>query len=139
MMTRKYTILIADNNIHVRRFLVRELSGPSYEIIQAANHMQLFSRIFGEKTPDLIVFDLNIPYINCLDVLKQLLNITPPIPVIIYSYLSEYKDHPLVKNTQGFVEKDGNISTLQNKISEVLIGYYENPDRSGQGHQDYLL
>ncbi len=138
-MTRKYTILIADSNIHVRRFLVRELSSPSYEIIQAANHMQLFARIFGKKTPDLIVFDMNIPYINCLDVLKQLLNITPPIPIIIYSYLSEYKDHPLVKDTHGFVEKNGNIAALQNKISEVLNYYYETPCRPEQGRQDFSL
>lgn len=139
-MTRKYTILIADNNIHVRSFLARELKDPSYEIVQAANHLQLFAGIFGKKTPDLIVFDLNIPYINCLDVLMQLLNITPPIPVIIYSYLSEYRDHPLVKNTQGFVEKNGNILTLQNKISEVLNYYYESPpSRPEPGRQDSLI
>ena len=136
-MTRKYTILIADNNIHVRRFLVRELDDPAYEILQAANHMQLFSRVFGKNTPDLIIFDLNIPYINCLDVLRQLLNITPPIPIIIYSYMSEYKDHPLVKNTQGFVEKNGNILALQDKIFEVLDKYYPNPNRSQAARQDF--
>lgn len=136
-MSRKFTILIADNNIHVRRFLVRELECPAYEILQAANHMQLFSRVFGKKTPDLIIFDLNIPYINCMDVLRQLLNITPPIPIIIYSYMSEYIDHPLVKNTQGFVEKNGNILTLQNKISEVLNKYYPNPSRSQEALQDF--
>ena len=137
MMARKYTILIADNNIHVRRFLVRELGDPDYEILQAANHMQLFSRVFGKNTPDLIIFDLNIPYINCMDVLRQLLNITPPIPIIIYSYMSEYRDHPLVKNTQGFVEKNGNIISLQNKISEVLNKFYPNPNRSQEARQDF--
>ena len=124
-MNPKYTILIADNNIHVRNFLVRELNDPDYEILQAANHMQLFSRIFGKRTPDLIIFDLDIPYINCVDVLKQIQNITPPIPVIVYTYLLEYEDHPLVKQTQGFVEKGGDIIPLQNKIAEVLRHHYQ--------------
>jgi DNA-binding response OmpR family regulator len=119
-MSRKYTLLIADNNIHVRNFLARELNDPDYDILQAANHMQLFSRIYGKQTPDLIVFDLDIPYINCLDVLRQIQDITPPIPVIVYTYLLEYKDHPLVKQAQGFVEKSGDIIALREKIAEVL-------------------
>ena len=89
-MERKYILLIADSNPHVRRFLARELGGPAYEILEAANHLQLFSKIYGKQTPDLIIIDLDIPYINCLDVLKQIQDITPPIPVIIYTYLAEY-------------------------------------------------
>jgi DNA-binding NtrC family response regulator len=119
-MDRKYTILIADNNIHVRNFLARELGDPRHDILQAANHMQLFARIFGKQTPDLIIFDLDIPYINCIDVLKQIQDITPPIPVIVYSYLLEYRDHPLVQRTRGFVEKGGDIIALQNLVAEIL-------------------
>jgi DNA-binding response OmpR family regulator len=126
-MNRKYTIVIADNNIHVRSFLARELSGPDYEVIQAANHMQLFAGVFGNHTPDLIVLDPDIPYISCLDLLRRLHDIIPPIPVIVYTYLLEYKDHPLVRQTRGFVEKSGDISTLREKIAEVLRDRDEGP------------
>ena len=122
-MSRRYTILIADNNIHVRNFLARELNSPEYEVVSAANHMQLFARIFGKHTPDLIVFDMDIPYINSLDILKQIQDITPPIPVIIYTYLVEYETHPLVRKTQGFVQKNGDIKELLKKIACVLHYY----------------
>ncbi|MEW6079192.1 MAG: response regulator [Thermodesulfobacteriota bacterium] len=127
-MRGKHIILIADSNIHVRSFLARELNDPDYEIIQAANHIQLFAKVFGNQTPDLIVLDPDIPYISCLDVLRRLLDITPPIPVIVYTYLPEYKDHPLVRKTRGFVEKSGDISALRERIAEALISNGPGPD-----------
>ncbi len=136
-MGRAYTLLIADNNIHVRNFLVRELRGAGYDVLQAANHMQLFARIYGKRTPDLVVFDMDIPYINCLDVLKQIQDITPSIPVVVYTFLMEYRDHPLVKQAQGFVEKSGDITTLLQTISDVLYRHYEIRPSPEQEHHDF--
>jgi DNA-binding response OmpR family regulator len=119
-MTGKHTILIADNNIHVRSFLARELDAPGFEILQAANHMQLLAKAFGNHPPDLIVLDPDIPYISFRDVLRRLQDSKPSIPVVVYTYLLEYKDHPLVRQTCGFVEKSGDITALREKITEIL-------------------
>lgn len=124
-MNRPYTILIADHNFNVRRFLRRELSSPEYRIVEASNHLQLLSRIYDEKSvPDLIVLDPYIPYISGVALLERLQNMTPAIPVILYTYMTEYKDHPVIQKVQGFVEKNGDTDELKRTIAAVLRSHY---------------
>lgn len=119
-MEKKITILIADHNLFVRKLLIRELASPACEIIQAANHIQLFSKIYTPPLPDIIILDLDIPYLNGIDVLTKLRQTAPHTPVIVFSTFLEYKDAPVVQQASGFVEKTGDIEALKNKITEVL-------------------
>ena len=138
-MSKPYTLLIADHNFHVRKFLRRELSLPEYRILEASNHLQLLSKIYDEKTvPDLIVLDPYIPYISGVALLERLQNITPAIPVILYTYMTEYKDHPITRSVQAFVEKNGDTRELKQTIAAVLQSCKAGWDASTNhhGHRD---
>lgn len=121
-MEKKMTILIADHNLFVRKFLIRELSSATCEVIPAANHIQLFSKLYTLPLPDVIILDLDIPYLNGIDVLTKLGQVAPHTPVIVFSSFPEYKDSPVVQRASGFVEKNGDIDALKKKIAEVLAG-----------------
>ena len=136
-MSRKFKILIADHNLLVRKFLVRELSSPCCEVVQAANHIQLFSKIYTLPPPDLVILDLDIPYLNGADVLRKLKNTVPDTPVIIFATFSEYSDLPIVRQADGFVEKNGDVEVLKAQVSRLLTGCYgeETPTLPGPASQ----
>ncbi len=124
-MDRIYNILIADQNPYIRKFLRRELAQPGYRIFETGNPHQLYTRLYDEKDrPHLIVLDPYIPYVNGVEMLKRLQNIAPPVPVILYTYITEYRHHPLVENLSAFVEKDGDTGILLQTIADVLHSHY---------------
>jgi len=135
-MAKTFNILIADDNVHVRKFLIRELAKPHYRIFEAANHQQLFSILYNQPDGiDLIVLDPAIPYIHGIEILQRLLKLAPPVPVIVYTCLQEYQDHPVVQQMSAFVEKEGSVDDLQQTIDQVLQAHYAvfDPDHPGMG------
>lgn len=123
-MQKELTILVADPYPHVREFIARELKQAGYRVVQAGTAMEIFSMIKGMHTPDLIVFEMNMPQNKGHETLNRLHDIVPPIPVIIYSNLTEYKHHPTVSGVDVFLEKDGDPESLLNAVSEVIRKHY---------------
>jgi CheY-like chemotaxis protein len=123
-MPEDFTILVADHNPHVRQFLKRELMHFGYEVFEATTYNEIFFRITGATPPDLIIFDLDLPYNSGLDALKKLQNLTPPIPTIIYSDLTEYEGHPDIRKTEAFVEKNDDPARLFDAVNGVIQKYY---------------
>ena len=123
-MPKEFKILVADPNPHIRQFLKRELMHSGYYVIEAANYNEIFHRITGAPPPDLIIFDLDLPYISGLDALKRLHNLVPPIPTIIYSDLTEYEGHPDIQKTEAFIEKNDDPSVLFNTVTDVIRKHY---------------
>ncbi len=118
------TILVADPNAHIRQLLKREFRQAGYEVVEATNYDEIFFRITGMTPPHLIIFDLDLPYHSGLDVLKRLNNLTPPIPTIIYSDLSEFKGHPEIRQADAFVEKNDDPAALFETVDWVIQKHY---------------
>ncbi len=124
-MQQEFTILVADPYPHVREFITRELNQAGYQVVQAGTAKEVFSQIQAEQTPDLIVFELNMPKNSGFAILDRLSNMVPPIPLIIYSNLTEYENHPDVQWADAFLEKDGDPGVLLNTVSEVIWKNYK--------------
>jgi CheY-like chemotaxis protein len=124
-MWQEFTILVADPYPYVRTFLTRELIHAGYQVVEAGTSSEIFKLIQAEQTPDLIVFELNMPKNSGFEILDRLRNTVPPIPVIIYSNLTEYENHPDVQWVDAFLEKDGDLKSLLNTVSEVIFKYYK--------------
>ena len=126
-MRESFTILIADRNHNIREFLKRELENEGY-LIQLANNGLEVVKIIAANPPDLLILDLDMTYLNGLEILDQIQNIKHSIPIVIHTLLTTYRNHPVVqKNTVVFFEKNGNnINNLKEKIVEILVRYYPN-------------
>ena len=124
-MPANLTILVADPNPHIRQFIKRELMKAGYHVLEATNYNEIFFSITGAAPPNLIIFDLDLPYNSGLDVLKRLHDLVPPIPTIIYSDLTEYEGHPDIRNTEVFVEKNDDPSRLFDAINGVVAKHYQ--------------
>jgi CheY-like chemotaxis protein len=120
VMAKDVTILIADPNLNVRQFLARELTGSGYHVVTAGNYKEIFRYITEGKPPDLIIFDLNMPHTNGFDALRRLNSLIPPIPTIIYSYLTEYEKHPEIRKAEAFVQKEDDPMMLFSAVDDVI-------------------
>lgn len=122
-MADAFNILIADRNRHVREFLRRELMAEGYRVQVAKDDKELLSMVDTEA-PDLLILDLEIPCGGGLAVLENLQHHVPPVPVVIHTFLTEYANHPVVREQGSFVEKMANTDVLKAAIREMLQKRY---------------
>jgi len=119
-MEKKTTILIGDRNKNIREFLKRELMAEGYNVKLAPNGREILNMVNGEDPPDLLIMDIFVQMIDGLIVLEQIKRPTPNIPVVVYTSLVEYKDHPIVKSADAFIEKNGQIDKLTEVVFKLL-------------------
>jgi CheY-like chemotaxis protein len=119
-MVTSFVILIADPNPFVRSFLSRELSAEGHQTVEAGSSLEIFEQLKGERPPDLLVTELDWPVSIGISVLERIQNLVPPIPLIVFTHLTEYEFHPAVQNADDFIEKNENPQDLLNSISAIL-------------------
>ncbi|MCK9376246.1 MAG: response regulator [Syntrophobacterales bacterium] len=117
-------ILIADRNRHVREFLRRELTAEGYRVEVARDAREVMSRIDGEDPPQLLILDLEIPYLDEPEVWGCLKDRQPPLPVVIHSLLPEYPTTLTLPIAARFLEKKGDTDLLKSVVAEVIEQYY---------------
>ncbi|OEU78627.1 MAG: hypothetical protein BA872_09310, partial [Desulfobacterales bacterium C00003060] len=133
-VTDQFTILIADRNPHVRDFLRRELMAEGYHVETAKDGRKVVRTINSDEPPELLILDLDIPYVDGLTILEELQNRKSPLPVVVHTFLTEYANHPAVKRAAGFWEKRGdNIDGFKTTVAEVLRKSYPHRFSSGSG------
>jgi CheY-like chemotaxis protein len=87
------TVLIIDDEIHIRRLTARMLEMAGYQVLEAASGAQALS-LLEETRPDVITCDITMPGMNGFEVLEALKSQpdTAEIPVIILTAAGEEKD-----------------------------------------------
>jgi CheY-like chemotaxis protein len=112
-------ILIADRNRHVREFLRRELLAEGYRVQAAKDGHELLRMLEGDEAPDLLILDLEIPYLTELAILDHLKERDPPLPVIIHSLAPTSADQ-LPLEAEAFLEKDEDTDRLKAVVAQVI-------------------
>lgn len=126
-MKNEFVILIADRNRHVRDFLRRELVAEGYQVEVARDGREVLAFIEGTKPPDLLVLDLEMPYVSGYALLEKIQKLRSPLPVVIHTFLTEYSQQFNGQERAVFVEKSGKTDSLKAAILEMLQTFY--PDR----------
>lgn len=117
-------ILIADRNRHVREFLRRELEAEGYQVEVARDGRELLTLICSDDPPHLLILDLEIPYLDELEIWTRLKDRQPPLPVVIHTFLPEYPTHLTVPLAAAFLEKKGDTDELKAVVAEVIHKHY---------------
>jgi len=129
-VVQRFRILIADRNRHVREFLRRELTAEGYQVEVAGDGREVLLCLDRETPPDLIILDLEVPYVMELEVLARLKTRRPPVPVVIHSCLPESVNHNGSSLATVFLEKGGDPARLKGVVAEVF-GKNSSPGLAG--------
>ena len=120
-MKDQYTILIADRNSHVRRFIQREMTAAGYQVHLAESAGEVLKCAFRHEPLDLVILDPDLPGAEDANLLQRLLDRVPALPVVVHSYPAEYGNAAMHPGIVVFVEKRGSsVERLKQVVYETL-------------------
>ena len=118
-------ILIADDHAIVRKGLKQLLleEYPSAKKEEVADGESLIAKVINEKW-GVVICDLDMPGRSGLDIMRQIKEIAPKLPVLIVSIYPEdqYAVRVLKAGAAGYVSKDAATEELAEAVRRVLQG-----------------
>lgn len=114
------TILIADDDAHIREVIRFALAREGYRVIEAADGREALTR-FAEAAPDLVILDVGMPEADGLDVCREIRR-THRTPVLFLSARDEEIDRILGLEMGGddYVGKPFSPRELVARVKAIL-------------------
>lgn len=101
------TVLIVDDDAAMRHYLRTLLELDSYRVQIAAGGLEAVQMVAAGLVPDIILLDVNMPGLDGLETLRQLLHIRPSLKVIMCSGAPDPRKalEAFVNGAQDFLTK----------------------------------
>jgi CheY-like chemotaxis protein len=117
------TVLIIDDEIHIRRLTARVLEMAGYHVLEAASGTQAL-RLIEKTRPDVITCDIAMPGMDGFEVLQALKAqpATAEIPVIMLTAIGEEKnaDQATALGAADYITKPFSSTNLIETIKRQL-------------------
>ena len=118
-------LLIADDHTVLRQALAQVLNAePDFEIVAEAADGQQAVDLTHQHQPDVVILDINMPYLNGVEATKAIMQMPNP-PHIIILTMSEDDEQMLEAiraGAKGYFLKNSDISQLVTAIRAVMGG-----------------
>jgi putative two-component system response regulator len=122
------TILVVDDEAHIRSLLIGFLTGEGYEVVAASDGEEALSVAQSEDL-QLVLLDIRMPGIDGVETCKKLKanEKTRLIPVIIITGYQDSKMEVLEAGAEDFVNKPFDMVELAIRVKSILrIRHLEN-------------
>lgn len=95
-----YNIIIVDDHLLFRESikLLIEKEGFGKVTAEAENGMQ-FLELLTKDQPDLVIMDIDMPYLNGLEATRMALKLYPNLKILILTMMSEYTNYAEIKRS----------------------------------------
>ncbi|WP_375174015.1 response regulator [Pseudooceanicola sp.] len=116
----KKTILVCDDEAHLREMLSEYFGERGYGVIEAANADEL-AALLEQEPPDAIILDINMPGTDGLTALRNL-RVTSRVPVIMLSAAADVVDRiiGLEMGADDYVTKPVDLRELEARVKAAL-------------------
>lgn len=120
MPSRKVSVLVVDDDIHILRMLQRMLELEGYQVLTASSGVAALD-IFDEKTPELVLLDIMLPDIDGYTVCQNIHEFSQiPIIMITAKDSDEEKVQGLDAGADDYVTKPFSANELVARVRAVL-------------------
>jgi DNA-binding response OmpR family regulator len=120
------TILLVDGDRRYRTACSEDLQREGHRVLTASNGFEAL-RLFAERAPEAVVSEVHLPGMDGIELICQLLNMTPRPIVVLNSESSYHRDSFLSWAADADLRKGSDTSALRATLSELL------KKRVGQG------
>ena len=112
-------ILTVEDDNMIREGLSEYLSEFGYTVIQAKDGIEALSKF--NSAINLVILDIQIPFINGLEVLKEIRK-KSNLPILILTAFSdeEYKIEAFTNLADGYIEKPFSLPVLKARIDSLM-------------------
>jgi two-component system, NarL family, invasion response regulator UvrY len=136
-IAKKIKVALADDHVLLRTALASLIDNfeDCTVIIQASNGNELTETIKDDLMPDVILLDLNMPFMNGMETANWLQELYPSIHVLMLTmYDSELALIRLLQaGVKGFLKKDAHPDELRFAIQSVVqSGFYYSHNTTGK-------
>ena len=119
-------LLIADDHLAVRlgmEVLVKEVLGNNCKIDMACDGDELFTCL-KEKQYDILITDLNMPKVESVVLIEQIINAQPKIKILIVSINPNeiLAKHYLQSGAYGYIQKGTDDKEMKDAIRNIALG-----------------
>jgi DNA-binding response OmpR family regulator len=116
------TILLADNDTFLLKFLQRKLQSYDYQVITAANGIIALSIINSHKI-DIFITEIQLAFLSGLELVTIIKKQNKKIPIIILSNINS--EHIIMQAYQmgvnDYIVKPFDIDTFNLRIKRILL------------------
>ncbi|OCC16270.1 Response regulator receiver [Dissulfuribacter thermophilus] len=118
-MGSKKKILVVDDEESIHLLYREELEDEGYEVISAMDGEEALA-LFDEICPDLVILDINMPGMDGIEVLRQMKQKRPDVPVILSSAYPEYKQDLASWASDDYIVKSFNLDELKDSVKRHI-------------------
>ena len=112
-------ILLVDDEDSIHLIYREELEEEGYEVHSALSGEEALEKL-KIISPDLIILDINMPGMNGIDVLRQMKESKPELPVILCSAYPEFKQDFASWASDDYIVKSSNLDELKTAVKKHL-------------------
>lgn len=112
-------ILLVDDEDSIHLIYSEELEDEGYEVHSALSGEEGLEKL-KTISPDLVILDINMPGMNGIDVLRQMKENSPDLPVILCSAYPEFKQDFASWASDDYIVKSSNLDELKAAVKRHL-------------------
>jgi len=111
-------ILIVDDEKNILKLYQAELEDEGYTVVTANSGREALD-IFEKEDPDIVTLDVLMPDIDGIQVLRQIKEKRPELPVIMLTAY-DYRDDFSVWVSDAYIVKSSDLANLKAVIKQIL-------------------
>jgi DNA-binding response OmpR family regulator len=115
----KKTLLIADDDLSVRKALGKVLKDAGYDVMEASDGAQTVEQ-FKTGQVDLLLLDMGLPIRNGWEIFESITSQAPAFPIIVVTRKENQYDTALTAGVGALMEKPLDVAQLLKTIQELL-------------------
>ena len=112
-------VLVVEDDTNQRLLYEEELREEGYEVVSAGDGREAL-QVARDSNPDLVILDINMPAMDGLDALSQLLEINPSLPIIITTAFPGYQDSFTTWSADAYIVKSSDLTELKATVKRLL-------------------
>ena len=121
-MSKAGTVLLADDELHIRMMLSTLLRNMGLDVVGEAMNGEDAVRRYRETKPDLLLMDINMPVKTGEEALREIVGEFPEARVILLTSMADLKtvETCLEAGAFNYIRKDSPLEKIQEAVREAL-------------------
>lgn len=117
----KKTILVVDDEEHIRLLYKEEFEEEGYKVILAGNGEDALIQV-EKNHPDLVTLDIKMPGIDGIALASKIKELKNDMPLIFISAYEDYKQNFGTWASEAYFVKSANLTELKSLVATILKG-----------------